>query len=800
MNLVLDFRQAVRAMKKNPAFTCLAIVMLAVGIGATTAMFSVFYAVLLQPLPFSEPERLVQVWETRLQHNWRQVSFAEGNFWDIRARNHSFDEMAAFHNLTANMTGLGDPEQVDAAMISAGFFRVLGVKPVQGRDFLAEEDQPGHENHVLLLRNKFWRAHFNGDPNVIGKTVRLDDKVFQIVGVLPPGEPWLNAADIFVPLVQNPKPDHSSFEFSVIGRLRKGVGAPAALADLQTICKGLEAENPKDDAGMGVMFDPANRWLAGSDLRTKLWVLMSSVGFLLVIACVNLANLLLAKATGRTREIAVRVALGATRLRIIRMVLAESLVLGLSGAVLGMFLAQLAIAAIKLANPADIPRIDELGVNPWVLGFALITAVVTGLLSGLAPAFQAPYKNIVSGLREGERSQTGSRGQRRLRAALVTAEVALSLMLLVGAGLLIRSFDRLLQVDRGFQSENRLLVAVNIPDEYKARADEVQAQFLARVASTPGVLSAAALNTRPIVGWDPGMGIVAAERPDGENGKFPWAGWRIVSGDYFHAMGIPVRKGRTFTEHDKFGKPWRVIISQRLADTLWPGEDPVGHQAHLWKGQGDNPAEVVGVVGNQRERGLDADPTLTVYLPFYGAGPGPAQFVVHTSGAPTSLAPMLRSILREIDPNLPMADVQTLDEVVSRSVAPRRFNMVLLTIFAAVALLLAMIGVYGVLAYAVARRTAEIGLRVALGASPRDVLRLVVGQGMRPIALGIVVGLAGALALSRGVSSLLFGIKPMDPVTYLVVALLVGVTAVIACYLPARRAVSVDPVTALRQE
>lgn len=800
MNTILDFRQAVRAMKKNPAFTFLAIVMLAVGIGATTAIFSVFYSVLIQPLPFSEPERLVQVWETRLQHNWRQASFTEGNFWDIRALNHSFEEMAAFHNLTANMTGFGDPEQVDAGMISAGFFRVLRVKPVHGRDFLPEEDQPGHENHVLLLRNKFWRAHFGGDPNVIGKTVRLDDKVFQIVGVLPPGEPWLDAADIFVPLVQNPKAGHGSFEFAVIGRLRKGVGSAAALADLQTICKSLEVEYPKDDAGMGVMFDPANRWLAGNDLRTKLWVLMGAVGFLLVIACVNLANLLLAKATGRTREIAVRAALGATRLRIVRMVLAESLVLGLSGAAAGVFLAQLALAAIKAASPGDLPRIDELGINPWVLGFALITAVVTGILSGLAPAFQAPYKNIVSGLREGERSQTGSRGQRRLRTALVTAEVALSLMLLVGAGLLIRSFDRLLRVDRGFQSENRLLVAVNIPDAYMQRADELQARFLARVASVPGVVSVATLSSRPIVGWDPGMGIVAAERPDGSNGSFPWAGWRIVSGDYFHAMGIPLLKGRTFTEHDKIGKPWRIIISQRLADVLWPGEDPVGHQAHLWKGQGDNPAEVIGVVGNQRERGLDEDPTLTVYMPSYGAGPGPAQFVVHTSGAPTAVAPTLRSILREVDPNLPLANVQMLDEVVSRSVAPRKFNMVLLTIFAGVALLLAMIGVYGVLAYSVARRTAEIGLRVALGASPGDVLRLIVGQGMRPIVLGIVLGIVGALALSRGISSLLFGIKPMDPVTYAAVALLVGVTAVVACYLPARRAVSVDPVTALRQE
>jgi putative ABC transport system permease protein len=800
VHAILDFRQAVRALKKNPAFTFLAVVMLGVGIGASTAIFSVFYSVLLRPLPFPEPERLVQVWETRLQHRWNQASFTEGNFWDVRARNHSFEEMAAYHDLTVNMTGFGDPEQVAAGMISSGFFRLLGAKPLVGRDFLPEEDQPGHENHVLLLRNKFWRSHFRGDPQVIGKTVRLNDKAFQIVGVLPPGEPWLDAADIFIPLVQDPKADHGSFEFAVIGRLRKGVGAPAALADLQTICKSLEVQYPKDDAGMGVTFEPASRWLAGDNLRTKLWVLMGAVGFLLVIACVNLANLLLAKATGRTREIAIRVALGATRARIVRLVLAESLVLGLSGAAFGTLLAWIAIAAIKAAGPSDIPRIDQVGMNPWVLGFTLITAVVTGLLSGMVPAFQAPYKNTIPGLREGERSQGGSRGQRRLRAALVTAEVALSLMLLVGAGLLIRSFDRLLRVDRGFQSENRLLVAINIPGAYRERAEQVKNGFLARVSSMPGVISAAALNSRPIVGWDPGMGIVAAERPDGTNGSFPWAGWRIVSGDYFRAMGIPLLRGRTFTEHDKIGKPWRVIISQRLADVLWPGENPVGHEARLWKGQNDFPAEVIGVVGNQRERGIDADPTLTVYLPSYSAGSGPTQFVVHTAGAPTAIASTLRSILKEVDSNLPLADVQTLDEIVSKSVAPRKFNMMLLTIFAGVALLLAMIGVYGVLAYSVAQRTAEIGLRVALGATPANVLRLIVGQGMRPILLGIALGLGGAVMLSQALSSLLFGIKPVDPATYGAVAVFVGAIAVVSCYLPARRALGVDPVAALRQE
>jgi putative ABC transport system permease protein len=482
------------------------------------------------------------------------------------------------------------------------------------------------------------------------------------------------------------------------------------------------------------------------------------------------------------------------------MVLTESLVLGLTGAIFGIVLAALAVAAIKAADPGGIPRIAEFGINPWVLAFSLCAAILTGVLSGLVPAFQAPYKNLVIGLREGERSQAGSRAQKRVRAVLVGAEVALSLMLLVGAGLLIRSFDRMLRVDRGFQSENRLLVAVNIPGSYKERSDDIINRFLDRVSSAPGVQSVAAMGSRPIVGWDPGMGIVSSEKPDGDNGKFPWAGWRIVSGDYFRTMGIPMLKGRTFNQHDQIGKPWRIIISKRLADTLWPGEDPVGHQALLWKGQSNDPAEVIGVVANQRERGLDADPTLTVYMPSYGSGPGPVHFAVHTAGNSTALTPSLRSMLKEIDPNLPLYNVQTMDEIVSRSVAPRRFNMLLLTIFAGVALLLALVGVYGVLAYSIGQRTAEIGLRVALGATPRKVLALIIGQGMRPILIGIGVGLLGALALSHFVSSLLFNVKPMDPLTYVVVALLVAAAALLSCYVPALRALRIDPVAALRQE
>jgi len=802
MNIaLLDFRQAIRNMRKNLGSTLLAVLMLAVGIGATTAIFSVFYSVLLQPLPFPEPARLVNLWESRTANQWNQATFTEANFWDVQARNRTFEGIASYHSLTANLISSGEPEQIVGGSISAGFFHVLGVKVVAGRDFLPEEDQPGHDNNVMLLGNKFCKTHFNGDPQIVGKTVRLNDKSYTVVGVLPPGEPWLDAADVFVPFVRRANPDRDSFEFQVIGRLKDGVSMQAAQADLRAVASSLANDFPKEDKGMGIVLTSSNTWLADGDLRTKLWVLLGAVGFLLLIACVNLANLLLAKATGRTREIAVRVALGARRARIFRMVLTESLVLGFTGAIFGVFLAMAALAAIKNANPGGIPRIDEVGINPWVLAFTLLAAVFTGILSGLVPAFQAPYKQIVAGLREGERSQAGSRAQKRLRSVLVAAEVALSLMLLVGAGLLIRSFDRLLRVDRGFQSENRLLVAVNIPRSYKERADGLINAYLDRVSTLPGVESVAAMTSRPIVGWDPGMGIAAAERPDGDSsGHFPWAGWRLVSGEYFHTMGIPLLKGRTFNQHDQMGKPWRVMVSKRLADTLWPGEDPVGRQALLWKGQEGSPAEVIGVVGNQRERGLDADPTLTVYIPSYGSGAGEVQFAIHTAGNPASLTNSLRSILKELDPNLPLSKIQTLDEVVSQSVAPRRFNMFLITIFAAVALLLALVGVYGVLAYSVGRRTAEIGLRIALGATPRSVLTLIVGQGMRPILAGIAIGMAGAVGLSHFVSSLLFNVKPVDPLTYGAVALLVAVAALLSCYVPALRALRVDPVAALRQE
>jgi len=775
--------------------------MLALGIGSTAAIFSVFHAVLLTPLPFPEQNQLVQIWETRLHQGYSSASFTEANFWDVRARARTFEEIAGMNWATGNLTGEGEPVQVSVARISAGFFSTLGVTPVAGRLFLPNEDQPGQNNQILLLANDFWRRKFGGDRAIVGRSIRLDARSFTVVGVLPPGEPWLDAGDVFVPLVFNPKASRDSFELSVIGRLRPNISIEAATADLTAVCKALAEEYPGPDKGMGIAIQPALSWVADDDLRTALWVLLGAVGFLLLIACVNLANLLLARAIGRTREIAIRAALGASRARVVRLVLTEAFTLCLGGSALGLFVAYSMIEGFRLADPGGIPRFAEAGLNPRVLLFTCAVTLLTALLSGLVPALRAPYCNLVGAMREGERGQSGGRTQQRLRSLLVSTEVALSLVLLIGAGLLIRSFDQLLHVERGFQTENRIVFSVNAPSSYdRARVDALLDRFLEQARTAGPVVSAAAVNSRPIAGWNPGLGIVPAERPDAFEGNTPWAGWRLITPDYFRTLGIPLLKGRGFTDQDEAGKPWRVVISQRLAELLWPGEDPIGRKALLWKGQGDNLAEIVGVVGNMRERGLDVGPTLTVYIPYRGTGSTPVQFVVHAAGDPEKLMPSMRAALAQIDPGLPVARVQTFDQIIERSLSGRRFNTLLLSVFAAIALLLAMAGIYGVLAYTVARRTAEIGVRVALGASAKNILRLILAQGMRPILLGIAAGLLGAYWLSRFVTGLLFGIEAADPLTFGGVAAIVTLTALTACCVPALRALRINPVTALREE
>jgi len=797
-----DLRYALRSMATSKGFTAVAVLCLAVGIGANTAIFSVVHSVLLTPLPFGEPEGIIRIWGSKPDRGWERTSFTHANFFDFRDLVTVFDDIGAYRPATLNLTGFDFPEQFQGGRISAGFFRILQVEPVLGRTFQPGEDQLDGEYRVALLSNNLWQIRFGADPEIVGKSLTLDGVDTEVVGVLPAGEPWLDAADIFVPLVETPDANRGSFELAVIGRMSPGVTMEGARTDLERVAAILEQQYPEVNDGLGIDIAPSSDWIADDNLRTALWVLMGAVGFLLMIACVNLANLLLARATGRTKETALRNALGADRLRIARQVLTESLTLGLIGAVVGVLLASFMIDLLRTFDPGGIPRIYAMGINGWVLAFTLVTAVMTGVISGLVPAFQMPSANLATALREGDRGVAGNKRQRRIRGALVVVEVALSLMLLVGAGLLIRSFGELLRVDRGFDSDSRLVVEVNLPVAADGMnpVDGLLNEFLPRVDALAQVQSVSAVSMRPIAGGNTGMGIVPAGAVEDPDQTVPWAGWRMITRGYFRTMGVPLLRGRDFTEQDMIGDPWRVIISERLGELLWPGEDPIGRQAILWRGQNDFPAEIIGVAGNMRERGISADPTLAVYMPYYGAGWNPVNFVLHTTGDAAVVVPALRAILSDIDPDLPIANVQTMDDLVEGSVSVSRFNTLLLGVFAGVALLLALAGIFGVLAYTVRQRTSEIGVRLALGAGSGEILRLIMLQGMRPVLLGIGIGLAGSVALSRFLSSMLFGITPGDPVTYVTVAALLAGAAAIACYLPALRAVRIDPLVALRDE
>jgi putative ABC transport system permease protein len=806
--LATELRQSLRGLSRNKDLTILCTVMLALGIGASTVIFSIFYAALVQPLPFRDTERLMQLWETRQDRGIDQASFAVANFWDVRARNHSFQEVAAYHYDEANLTGLGPAEKVTDISVTSGFFRTLGISPVLGRDFSYADDRNGFDNPIVILGNRFWRSRFGADPNILGKTLRLNGRACTVVGVLPPGEPWL-ADQIYRPFGYLPNANRGSWEFDVIARLAQGVSLEAAREDLRRLAVTLAKSYPKEDKGIGFSFKPASTWVASDNARHALWVLLGAVAFLLLTACLNVANLLLARGTVRQREIAVRIALGAGRARLVRFVMMESILLSGFGTALGLALAYGSLHLLQALKIPGVPRLADASLNPWVLGFAVLLAILTGVLSGLAPALQTPAGGTATAMRDADH-QTGSRGQGRLRSALVMGEVALSFLLLVGAGLLVRSFTELMKVNRGFQTENRLIFSVSMPSSYYENGvgKRFLDRFFERLSALPPVLAAGAVSSRPVEGGNPGMGIDArsAHREPGQAAA-PWAGWRIVSPDYFRAIGLPLLRGRVFDERDKpvwpeRGQPVsqrRVVISQRLAKLLFPNEDATGKQVLLWKGQSELDAEVIGVVGDSRERGLASDPTFTVYLP-YGRNALTPEFVVHTRGNPLAITPSVRAIAANLDPNLPVGDVRSFEEVVHRSVSPQRFNAILLAVFGGLALLLAATGIYGVLAYSMSRRTAEIGLRVALGASRRDILCVTIGQGMRPALLGIALGTLGAWWLSRYIVTLLFGIKPFDFLTYATVAVLLLSTALLACLLPGRRAMLTDPAIALRTD
>jgi putative ABC transport system permease protein len=578
-----------------------------------------------------------------------------------------------------------------------------------------------------------------------------------------------------------------------------------AEADLARIGAALASAFPNDAKGIGFLIQTSDRWIAPPLMKRALWVLLGAVGFLMLIAAVNTANLLLARGTARQREIAVRTALGATRQRLVRFVMMESLVLSACGAAVGVALAYAGLHAVKLLHVRGLPRVAEAGLNVWVLVFTVGVALVTALIAGAAPALQVPATGIVTTLRDGDR-QTGSRRQGRLRAFLVAAEVGLSFILLVGAGLMIRTFNHLMSVDRGFHTEGRLVFSASMPGAYWEKG--VGKRFIDRLfeqlSTVPGVIAVGAVSNRPMEGGDPGMAIDSSSQRASRE-KSPWAGWRIVTPGYFKAVGLPVVRGRVFTEDDRWAergepqRPFRVMISEKLAKSIFPNEDPVGKHVDLWKGQSNNDGEVIGVVADSRERGPASDPSLTVYIP-YSPSMLPNDFFVYTSGNPMALAAPVRAIVAGLDPDVPVADMRTFDEVVKRTVAPQRFNALLLGVFSGLALLLATTGIYGVLSYSIGRRTSEIGLHMALGATAANILVMAVGQGMRPALAGLCAGAVGACWLSRYMNGMLFGVAALDPLTYAIGAAVLIATALLACYVPARRAMRTDPSVALRAE
>jgi len=799
--LFQDLRYGARTLMKNPAFTLAAVLTLALGIGANTAIFSVVNAVLLRPLPYEDPERLVMIYETNLAKGWPQFSVSPPNFADWSEQSRVFDGMTGFRGAAFNLTGVAEPERISGMFVSKRFFGMVGVRPLLGRTFTPDEDEPGKENRAVLAYG-LWQRRFGGDLGIVGKPLTLNGDAYTVVGVMPAGFALPRDTEIWAPLSFRPgeMKQRGSHYMSVLARLKPGVTLETAQTEMSAIAGRLEKEYPDSNSGWGARVVPLlEQAVAG--IRPALLTLLGAVGFVLLIACANVANLLLARAEARRREMAVRAALGAGRPRLIRQLLTECVLLALVGGGLGLLLAVWGIDALRALEPADLPRLKEIRVDLAVLGFTAAASLVTGLIFGLAPAIQISRTDLNVTLREGERGSGGS-SRGRVRGALVVAEIALALVLLIGAGLHLRSLHELQGVDPGFDTANLLTMRVSLPgSKYSAGAQGVSfyRQALERLDGLPGVRSAAAVSSLPLSDYDLIFTFHVEGRPPLPPSEQVSADWHAVSRDYFRTMGIPLVRGRFFTERDDASAPRVAIINETMARRTWPGEDPIGRRISIGIGP-EALREVVGVVKDVKQSGLDADIAMQVYEPYPQQAWQSMFFVLRAESVPEDLSASARRAILDVDKDQPVFGIRTMDQILSGATAQRRFNMLLLCLFAAVALALAAVGVYGVIAYSVAQRTHEIGIRMALGAQRRDVLGMVARQGLPLAVMGIASGLAGAAAVTRLMTSLLFGVSATDPATVTATALLMAAVAALACYIPARRATKVDPMTALRCE
>jgi putative ABC transport system permease protein len=801
MNTLLqDLRYGIRMLLKNPGFAVVAVIALGLGIGANAAIFSVVNTVLLRPVPYEDPDQLM-VLKENMPPKFPEFSISPGNFLDWQKQNTVFERIAAINGSAFILVVEGaEPERLRGARVSAGMFEMLGVNPMHGRTFLEEEDQPGHEN-VAILSGGLWKRRFAADPNVIGQPITLSGISYTVIGVMPPSFGFPDReTDVWAPVAFTARDAqvHGGHYLSAIGRLKQGTTVEQARTEMSAIAGRLAEQYPDSNTGWGVDVFSMQEYEV-RDIRPALLVLLGAVGLVLLIACANVANLLLARATTRQKEIAIRSALGASRGRVARQLLTESVLLALVGGVVGVLLAQLGIGSLLALAPEDVPRVKDVTLDASVLGFTLLVTLLTGVIFGLVPALQSSRVNLNETLKEGGRGTTG--GHHRVRAGLVVTEVALALVLLIGAGLLIRSFYRLQQVNPGFNPSNALAVTVSLPGRKYQQPDQRAAfftQLIEKVSTLPGVAAVGASQTLPIQG-DYLLGFIIQGRPPFPPGQEPSTNYYSVTPDYFRAMGIPLLRGREFTEQDRTGATRVVIINEEMAKRYFPDEDPIGKRIHVTQGP-ETFREIVGIVGDVKQYGLARPTTLQTYEPFLQTPYSSMTLVVRADGNLAPLGGAIRSQVLAIDKEQPISRIKPLEEVVSESVAKQRFSMLLLGIFAAVALVLSAVGLYGVMSYSVTQRTHEIGIRTALGAKQSDVLKLVVGQGMVLALTGVGIGLLAAFGLTRLMSVLLFGVSATDPLTFVALPAVLTLVALAACFVPARRATKVDPMIALRYE
>lgn len=816
--LLQDLRYSFRALIKRPSFTIVAIIALALGIGANTAIFSVINAILLRPLPFRDPDRLVNIWETRPQRGIKQNVTSYPNFADWRDQNDVFEGIVASYVSDFTLTGEENPERLQCGIVSADLFPFLGAQPILGRTFIPDDEKTGAPL-TIILSNKLWKQRYNGDSGIIDRSVTLNGNVYTVIGVMPEGfqfplrndpvDLWATFAKDMTPTEGKSITERRSDRFlRVMARLKPGVTVQQAQASIESISSSLTEKYPKTNANWGASVSSTFEDLVG-EVRPALLILMGAVGFVLLIACANVASLLLARATTRHKEIAIRSALGASRQRIIRQLLTESAVLAIAGGLLGLLFAILGTAQLAAIGGGDLPRFTYINMDMRVLGFTLLVSVLTSVLFGLIPALQSSKTDLNETLKEGGRGAGEGQSRTRLRSVLITAEIAIAVVLLVGAGLLLQSLWRLQNVETGLKSDKLMTMEIGLP-EVKYTADQQGVfyhQLQERLSALPGVESASAVYPVPLstsritISFDiEGQNVPSSEKPSSD--------FRVVSLNYFRTMGIPLIKGRDFDERDNRNAPGVIVVNELYADKFFSGENPIGKRVRpsisfepdkepTWR-------EIVGVVGNVRHRGQSKEFTPEYYVLHDQMPYNYMVLTVRTTGDPQDIVGAVRHEVQSLDKDLPLYKVNSMGEYLSKSVAQPRLIATLLAIFAGVALVLTAIGLYGVISYSVAQRTREIGIRMALGAKPGDVVRLVIRQSLILAILGISIGLVGTFVLTRVMRSviadLLFGIGSRDPITMVVIALIIAVVALAACFVPARRATKVDPMIALRYE